>query len=59
MLFNPIDKLMTKGYKITDISLKKSKEDEKCYKVTIQYYTFFGIPYKGVEADCEGNAVID
>ena len=54
LLFGPLDMLMVQSYTALYAGDFSPSEQQSCYNYSITYYTFFGIPYQKVGANCEG-----
>lgn len=54
LLFGPLDILMVQSYTALSNGVFSPSEQHPCYAYHITYYTFFGLPYREVDASCEG-----
>ncbi|MBD1382578.1 hypothetical protein [Metabacillus arenae] len=52
--FNSVQRVLSLNQKVLSVN----KKTESCYETTVQFYTFFGIPFKKVKANCDQIAEI-
>ncbi|MDR0140002.1 hypothetical protein RFW18_19770 [Metabacillus idriensis] len=55
--FNSFQRALSLNEQVLSIKEQKGS-DQKCYETTVQFYTFFGLPFSKVKADCNQIAEI-